>query len=193
MGLETLERMTGLTDEQLMLATCNGDVRMFGELFERHSRPLFNYYLRMTGDRSASEDLVQDVFFRILRYRQTYKEGTPFQAWMYRIARNTRIDVFRKTKREVELDSERHDTPDRSALPSDRLAASEQMDLLRRALAALPEDRREVLILSRYQNLKYEEIARLLDCGVGAVKQRVFRAVRELREIYSELAGRSAQ
>jgi len=192
MGPETVERMTLLTDEQLMLATCHGDVRKIGELFERHQRPLFNYYLRMTGDRAASEDLVQDVFFRMLRHRQTYKEGAPFQAWMYRIARNTWIDAFRKTKREVGLDREHDDTPDGSLSPADRVAANQETDLLRRALAALPEDKREVLILSRYQNLKYDEIARLLDCGVGAVKQRVFRAIRELREVHSELARRSA-
>jgi len=170
----------------------NGDVRKLGTLFERHQRPLFNYYLRMTGNRDKSEDLVQDVFFRILRSRHTYREGTSFQTWMYTIARNARIDAGRRQRPEVELDPERDSTRDTAPSPADALAASQEQALLRRALAALPEDRRELLILSRYQNLKYEQIGRMLGCETGAVKLRVFRAVRELRDIYHELAGRTS-
>jgi RNA polymerase sigma-70 factor (ECF subfamily) len=181
--------MESRPDEQLMLDARNGDLRKIGTLFERHQTPLFNYYLRMTGDRAASEDLVQDVFFRILRSRHTYKDGQPFVAWMYHIARNARLDRIRKTSREVALDS-RHDSPADGRTAAEHAEARQDVDLLRRALAELPEDRREVLILSRYQNLKYDEIARLLDCEVGAVKVRVYRAIRELREIYSELTGR---
>lgn len=185
--------MTLLPDEKLMLEARNGDVRKLGVLFERHQTPLFNYYLRMTGDRSASEDLVQEVFLRILRYRHTYREGTPFKTWMYHIARNARIDSVRKGGQEVELDPERDSAAQEAApSPADALAAKQDAELLRRALRALAEDKREVLILSRYQNLKYEQIAGLLDCEVGAVKLRVYRAIRELRQIYSELAGRSA-
>ena len=184
--------MTLPPDEKLMLEARNGDVRKLGALFERHQKPLFNYYLRMTGSRTASEDLVQDVFLRILRYRHTYQEGTPFQTWMYRIARNARLDAVRKDGQEVALDPERDNAAAGSTSPADELAAKQDAALLRRALAALPEDKREVLILSRYQELKYDQIARLLDCEVGAVKVRVYRAIRELRQIYSELSGRSA-
>lgn len=183
--------MTVPRDEDLMLEARNGDVRQLGVLFERHQKPLFNYYLRMTGgDRTGAEDLVQDVFFRILRSRRTYKPGVSFPVWMYRIARNARIDTLRKLRREAPLDPEKFE-PRSDAPPADSaIAAKEDVELLRRAMALLPEDRREILILARYQNLRYEQIAHLLGCQEGAVKQRVFRAIRELREIYQDLARR---
>ena len=185
--------MTSPPDEQLMQEARNGEVRKLGALFERHQVPLFNYYLRMTGDRDASEDLVQEVFFRILRYRHTYKDGTPFTTWMYHIARNARMDRWRKSRREVALEAPEEETArDEAPTAAERLEARQEAALLRRALAALPEDKREVLILSRYQNLKYDQIARLLDCEVGTVKVRVYRAIRELREVYSELRGGKA-
>jgi RNA polymerase sigma factor (sigma-70 family) len=171
-----------------MLEVRSGDLRKLGVLFERYQMPLFNFFLRMTGERAASEDLVQEVFFRILRYRQTFKEGTPFVTWMYRIARNVHADRFRKVSREVGIGEEE----ERSATqPSaaESLESEQEAALVRRALGKLPEDRRELLVLSRFQNLKYEEIGELLGCQAGAVKVRVFRALRELREIYFELRG----
>lgn len=182
--------MTLPPDEELMLEARNGDVRQLGVLFERHQKPLFNYYLRMTGDRSGSEDLVQDVFFRILRSRRTYKPGVSFPVWMYRIARNARIDTLRKKRHEAPLDPERCEPRSPAPAADSAMAAQEDVEILRRAMALLPEDRREILILARYQNLKYQQIAELLGCQEGAVKQRVFRAIRELREIYLDLARR---
>ena len=79
-------------DEDLMLQVRNGEAEMLGVLFDRYQAPLFNFYTKMTQDRAMSEDLVQDVFVRILRYRQTYRPGTPFRTWMYQIARNARLD-----------------------------------------------------------------------------------------------------
>ena len=139
----------------------------------------------------ASEDLVQDVFFRMLKYRHTYREGSQFTTWMYQIARNAHSDYFRKRKLEVELDEEWNETRV-GAEWGDGLEARQEAALLRRALARLPEDKREVLVLSRFQNLKYEQIAELLDCEVGAVKVRVYRALRALRQNYCELSGRKA-
>ena len=165
----------------------NGDARKLGLLFERYQTPLYNFYLRMTGDRASSEDLVQDVFLRILRYRHTYQDGTAFSTWMYQIARNARGDHFRKWKPSSEL-------PDADSLPSGQRNASDSLEqeqehaLLQAALARLPEDKREVLLLSRYQHLKYDEIAQLLGCTVTAVKLRVHRAMKDLRAHYFELS-----
>lgn len=171
-----------------MLEVCSGDLRKLGVLFERYQTPLFNFHLRMTGDRAASEDLVQEVFFRILRYRHTFKEGTSFVTWMYRIARNAQADRFRKSGREIGLEPQQeHPAPQPSAAES--LESEQEAALVRRALNRLPEDRRELLVLSRFQNLKYDEIAELLGCQAGAVKVRIFRALRELRQIYFELRG----
>jgi RNA polymerase sigma factor (sigma-70 family) len=183
--------MSSPPDDGLMLEVQNGDLRKLGVLFERHRSPLFNFYLRMTGNRAVSEDLVQDVFFRILRSRHTYKAGSSFVTWMYHIARKAGIDQFRKSGREIGMESEdRHAA--RQPLATEVLEAEQEAELVRRALDKLPEDRRELLLLSRFQNLKCNEIGELLGCQAGTVRVRIFRALRELRQIYFELRGGAA-
>jgi RNA polymerase sigma factor (sigma-70 family) len=175
--------MISVSDEDVMLHVRNGEVEMLGVLFDRYQSPLFNFYTKMTQDRTVSEDLVQEVFLRILRYRQTYRPGTAFRTWMYQIARNTRLDQVRKIRPETPLASE----PVAPAYFSDSAQHLQEADTLQRALMQLPEDKRELLILSRFQELKYEEISKLLGCEVGAVKVRVHRALQQLREIYLQL------
>jgi RNA polymerase sigma factor (sigma-70 family) len=170
-------------DEDLMLQVRDGEAEMLGVLFDRYQTPLFNFYAKMTQDRVLSEDLVQDVFLRILRYRQTYRPGTSFRTWMYQIARNARLDHARKTRPETSFDPE---TPS-PVSPSDPAQQKQEAKLLQRALMQLPEDKREILILSRFQELKYDEIARLIGCEVGAVKVRVHRALQQLRQIFHQL------
>src|SRR6266480_5942415 len=98
--------MTLAPDEDLMLQVRDGAGEMLGVLFDRYQTPLFNFYSKLTGDRTLSEDLVQEVFLRILKYRQSYRPGTPFRAWVYQIARNARIDHFRKFPRERAFEPE---------------------------------------------------------------------------------------
>ena len=173
-----------------------GDLPKMAVLFERHHRALFRYFLRLTGNRESSEDLVQDVFFRMLKYRQSYRDGSSFTSWMYQVARNAHLDGVEKRKGEAPLDDARGEIRVEPASaepdPSQLLARRQDLSLLRRALAALPVEKREVLVLSRYQNLKYEQIADILDCDVGTVKVRVLRAVRALSRIFFELAGEKA-
>ena len=157
-------------------------------LFERHHAKLYRYYLRMTGNSQLSEDLVQEVFFRMLKYRETYRQECGFTTWMYRIARNAHIDQMRKRKWEVALE-EGWDGPARAAQSLDE---SEDLEFVRLALLRLPPEKRELLVLSRFQGMKYEQIAELLDCEVGTVKVRVFRAMQALREIFFEMTGRKA-
>jgi RNA polymerase sigma-70 factor, ECF subfamily len=160
-------------------------------LFERHHARLYRYCLRMTGDRQASEDLVQDVFMRVLRYKATFKHDSSFVPWMFGIARNAcvahlkRATVHRERTSEVE-----HEPADAAGDEPD--ADHRQTDLVRRALLALPLERREVLVLSRFEYKSYEEIAEALGCSAGAVKVRVHRAIKQLREIYLGLAGEAS-
>jgi RNA polymerase sigma-70 factor, ECF subfamily len=177
-----------LPDEELMLRVRDGVGEMLGVLFDRYHSPLFNFYCKLTGDRTLSEDLVQEVFFRVLKYRQTYRPGTPFRAWVYQIARNARVDHFRKQKPEVEWEVEM--SP--AIVPTDSAQQKQEAELLHRALLELPEEKREVLVLSRFQELKYEEIARLMGCEVNTVKVRVHRALQELRQIFQRLTETSA-
>jgi RNA polymerase sigma-70 factor (ECF subfamily) len=186
-----------ISDEALMAQVREGDLRRLAILFERHHRALYNFFVHMNGDPDLSEDLVQDVFFRILRYRASYDEQRPFSAWMYQIARNVNVDNARKRRGELQLVTEADEDDERTArepvsmAPDAEQAARRRQEvrLLKKALERLPEDKREILILSRFQNLKYEEIASILGCEVGAVKVRVYRATRALGEIYFELAG----
>src|SRR5437868_1782136 len=130
-----------LPDEELMLQVSNGMGEMLGVLFDRYHVPLFNFYCKLTGDRGLSEDLVQDVFFRILKYRQTYRAGTSFRAWMYSIARNSRLDHFRRQKKEVSFEPEM--SP--SVQPTDEVAKTQELQMLHAALQRLTDDKREVL------------------------------------------------
>ena len=174
-----------MSDEELMAQVRSGIGEMLGVLFERYHVPLFNFYLKLSGDRSLSEDLVQEVFFRILKYRHSYHMDTPFRAWMYQIARNARLDHFRKRRPEAAWEPEM--SP--AVVPVDTAQQTQEAVLLHNALMRISEDKREVLVLSRFQDLKYEEIAQLLGCEVGTVKTRVHRALQELRQVFHQLEG----
>jgi RNA polymerase sigma-70 factor (ECF subfamily) len=173
-----------------MLRIRAGETGLLAELFERHHRPVYGFFYRMTSSRELSEDLVQEVFLRILRYRDTYQPKTSFAAWMYGIARNAMIDNMRKRRAESSLDDSMPEVPTRDQPVDERMRAQQETEMIQRALSSLPADKREVLILARYQDLRYEEIGRILGCEANAVKQRVFRAVKALGDRYAELSGR---
>ncbi len=177
------------SDSSLMQAVREGDLGALAILFERHHRPLFNYFVHLNGNRDVSEDLVQDVFMRMLKYRQSYQPDRAFAAWMYQIARNAQADSSGKRKLEVALPEREFASVN---VMEENLTRKQEISLLKRAMARLPLDKRELLVLSRFQNLKYDEIASILGCDVGAVKVRVYRAVRALGQIYFELSGERA-
>jgi len=177
------------TDNRLMEDVKEGKVEKMAVLFEKHHVSLFNFFVRLTGNRNTSEDLVQEVFMRMLKYRSTYQGRSKFTLWMYQIARNSHIDYLRKRKEEFPLDEQWYEPVTADSSPSEMLESGQEVQLLRIALGKLPLKKREVLILSRYQNLKYKEIAELLDCQIGTVKAHVHRAIKELGKIYFELQG----
>jgi len=180
---------TSLSDHELMLAVRDGKTKPLGELFERYHRRLYGFFLRLTNQSTVSEDLVQIVFFRILKYRHTYRDEGKFTAWIFHLSRKVAADHFRKhgsipTPTDPVEFSEH---PDNQPQPSDQTATTEDLALLRVALAQLPLAHREVLVLSRFQQLGHKEIARLLECSIGAVKVRAHRALKELRELYFKI------
>jgi len=181
------------TDNVLMQKVRDGDLPKMAVLFERHHRALFRYFLRLTGNREFSEDLVQDVYFRMLKYRHTYRDGHPFTAWIYQVARNAHLDGVHKRKGETPLLEDGIAEPASTEPdPAEILRRRQDLGLLRRALAALPVEKRELLVLSRFQDLKYDQIAAILSCDVGTVKVRVYRAIKALSQIFFELAGEKA-
>ncbi len=169
-------------DQSLMLAVRDGDVAKLGLLFERHHARLFNFLLRLTGDRHLSEDLVQEAFVRLLKYRHTYRAESQFTTWMFQIARNARVDYFRKSPRgEVNLEDEVVEQVSLAPSPGEQVERREETRILLEALSRLSEDKRAVLLLRGFQGLKFEEIARVMGCPVNTAKGRAFTAIRELR------------
>ncbi|MBF8296836.1 MAG: sigX [Bacteroidetes bacterium] len=169
-----------------MVQIREGDVAKLGILFERHHVKLYNFLVRVTNRRDTSEDLVQDVFFRILKYGHSFRGEAPFTVWMYQLARNAATDHFRKWKNEMPLEGA-DEKPGQDPAPDDSLVHDEKSEFLKKALSLLPAEKREVLVLSRYQELKYEEIGAILDCPVGTVKARVHRALKDLKREYQNL------
>jgi RNA polymerase sigma factor (sigma-70 family) len=155
-------------------------------LFERHHARLYRYCLRMTGNRSSAEDLVQETFMKMLKYKATFKDDSELVPWMFGIGRNACLAHLRRTAndRVPEADLDELTAPE---APFEAPDQNQESELVRRALLRMPIERREVLVLSRFEFKSYEEIARALDCSVGAVKVRVHRAMKQLREIYLDM------
>lgn len=184
--------MNPVSDIELMLAVKDGQVEKLGLLFERHHVALYNFFLKLTANREISEDLVQEVFLRILKYRTTYRGENKFTSWMYQIARNARTDYYRKRKLEVSGEGDLEPVS-QDPMPAEEVESGMEAQLLRKALNKLPYKKREVLVLSRFQNLKYHEIAKVMDCPVSTIKVLVHRAIKDLRTIFYELSGEKAQ
>lgn len=173
-------------DNLLMLQVRDGDLDKLGVLFERYKMRLYRYFYLRTGNAAGSEDLVQNVFVRIIRYRDRYEPVGEFRSWLFRIAHNLAVDFVRKRARRRSLD-DLHDEPVDWNTAERNTLKEERVKLLEKALFRLRDDYRELLILSRYQGLKYGEIADIAGCSPEAVKLRIHRAMKELRALYMEL------
>jgi RNA polymerase sigma-70 factor (ECF subfamily) len=161
-----------------------GEVALLGELFERHHQRLYHFFLRLARSRSAAEDLVQEVFVRMLKYRHTFRVDSEFVPWMFTLARNAATDLYRARPKEL---PETEDTPEPAAdlpHPIEGIERAEQAQKLQRALARLAPERREILVLARFSELKYDRIAEMLGISEGAVKVRVHRALKDLKEAF---------
>ena len=176
-----------IADEIIMKQVQNGDLGKMSILFERYHVRLYNFFFRMTYDQSLSEDLTQNVFERIIRYRQSFKGTSSFKSWIFQIARNAKNDHFRN--RRITLlddgDINRIDALENNI--SDQIEARENKINLEKAIAQLPEDQKEILLLTRFKKLKYQQVAEMLGTSEGAIKVKVHRAIKQLRKIYFKI------
>jgi len=188
---------TGLTgrtpddaeDVRLMSLAGAGDMAAFEQLVERHQRLVIGTVGRMLGTNSDAEDIAQQVFVRVWKNANRYEPRAKFTTWLLKITRNLVFNELRRRSRhpavplQSEADEEERPLKDEHAIsPDDSLLERELRDAVDAAIAQLPETQRMAVILRRYEELSYEEIAETLEQSVSAVKSLLFRARTELRE-----------
>lgn len=174
-----------LSDEHIMLKVCQGQIEQLGLLFERYHIRLYNFYLRTTFDEDLSNDLTQQVFERIIKYKHSYKENAVFKSWFYQIARNVQHDHFKKQKLNIDsLDKVHSEKNIKFADNSQEYSEKEdQLKVMYAALEKLPHDKREILVLSQLEEMEYKDLAKLFNITENLVRVRVHRALQLLKEI----------
>jgi len=180
------------SDTDLMIRTQQGDLHCMGMLYNKHKPHIVNYLKHRGATVADAEDLAQETFWRMLRYRDSYKPHHSFRAWMYKIARNCHTDFHRKSAHKLHTQPEENTSWEPEA-PEDTLNTVKTNDdkvILKQALNALPEDKRELLILARFQQLSHREISKLIGCREDTVKVRIHRALQELRTLFEEFSER---
>lgn len=165
-----------------------GKLNFIELLFTRYQKQLYNYFLKCTMNPDESQDLTQNTFIRVMKYRQSYKVKHGFRVWLFQIARNQVRDYFRITR----VYNNQFSPVEHLQSTADEEIDREQLvreEKLHKALAKLPPDKRELLVMGKFQGLKYEEIAVIRHMSVGAVKVQIHRTIAELRRIYFEESG----
>lgn len=187
----TLER-----DAQLMLRVREGDETSFALLLERHRGPVVNFLYRMVGNQAVSEELAQEVFFRVYKSRANYEPSAKFTTWLYRIATHLALNAIRNGKKErgqQSLDQELPDGRERQVADSthtveETMVAEVRVREIRAAIDALPEKQRAAVLMHKYQGLGYAQISKALDCSESATKSLLFRAYETLRGRLAHMA-----
>jgi RNA polymerase sigma-70 factor (ECF subfamily) len=188
-----------LTNEELMEAFQQGDSRAFEHLLRRHRRPVYNFLNRQTGDRALAEDLLQEVFLRVIRSAPSYTRKAKFTTWMYTIARNLCVDNARRAKhrqadsldRPLSRDGEGRrtlgDVVENGGPAVDRqVIGRELQQRLREAIGTLSDEQREVFQMREYLNLPFKEIADIVGVPENTVKSRMRYALEHLRQQLEE-------
>jgi RNA polymerase sigma-70 factor, ECF subfamily len=191
------------SDVQLMLDVKAGDDASFDLLLQKYRTPLVNFLYRMVRDTATAEDLAQEVFLRVYRARKQYSPSAKFTTWLFRIATNLALNSVRDNRhrlKDVSIDAA--SSPDEDAapmqLPAPEMRIDEHMierdraDYIRKVISGLPEKQRVAVLLHKYEEMDYAEIARILECSESALKSLLFRAYETLRVQLAPLVNASA-
>src|SRR6266704_1500969 len=194
---------TTRSDVQLMLDVKAGDQQSFELLLQRYRTPLVNFLYRMVRSREQAEDLAQEVFLRVYRAREDYEPSAKFTTWLFRIATNLALNSLRDhryQKLEISMDApivadaEGDERPfevaDKHPTVEQELVEEERKKMIRHAIEKLPEKQRAAVLLHKYQELDYAEIAKILSCSESALKSLLFRAYEVLRVELAPLVAR---
>jgi RNA polymerase sigma-70 factor (ECF subfamily) len=186
-----------LSDADFMLRVKAGDQSAFEYLVQKYRRPMVSFMYRMARNAAAAEDLAQEVFLRVYRSRETYEASAKFTTWLYRIATNLAVNHARDTRHErpevqVSIDEPDEDTgttldvPDASMNAEQAMVRRERMMAIRQKVEALPDQQRLAVIMHKYQQMDYKQIAEVLKKSESATKSLLFRAYESLREQLKE-------
>jgi RNA polymerase sigma factor (sigma-70 family) len=172
-----------IPDEIIMLRVKEGNLNEMSVLFERYHRKIYNFFFRLTFNIDVSQDLTQNLFYRMIKYKNSYKSDYSVKSWIYQIARNLHADYCKEEKKSEELfqkaDKYQTEVPD-----EENNYHEDDYQRLDMAISDLNDDQKEIIVLSRYQGLKYEEISAITNQSVPAIKVAMHRAIKQLRGIY---------
>jgi len=178
------------SDVQLMLDVKAGDDASFNLLLQKYRTPLINFLFRMVRDSATAEDLAQEVFLRVYRARKRYSPSAKFTTWLFRIATNLALNSVRDNRHrqmDVSIDASVEDDEAPLQLPAREMRIDEHMierdraEFIRQAISSLPEKQRAAVLLHKYEEMDYAEIAKILECSESALKSLLFRAYETLR------------
>ncbi|HLH40228.1 MAG TPA: RNA polymerase sigma factor [Bryobacteraceae bacterium] len=183
-------------DAELMLRVREGDETSFALLLERHRAPVVHFLYRMVQNQAVSEELAQEVFLRVYRSRATYEPTAKFTTWLFRIATHLALNWIRDGKKEKSqeslneelLDGAERQVPDRQPTVEQELLYAVKLNEVRRAIETLPEKQRAAVMMHKYEELDYAQIAKALRCSESAVKSLLFRAYETLRSRLAHMA-----
>jgi RNA polymerase sigma-70 factor, ECF subfamily len=178
-------------DVQLIDQALAGRAAAFGQLVEKYQGRLYNTVVHWSGNAEDAHDIVQDVFVQAFLKLDTFQRSSAFYTWLYRIAFNTAVSHRRRRRPMASVEQQRdasgQEPPDRGDRPDETLEQQERCEQVRRAIAALPEEQRAVVVLREIDGCCYETIAEILDLPVGTVRSRLHRARLQLRDELKEM------
>ena len=184
--------MRAVSDEQLIEWVANGDSSCLGTLFERYHTGVYQFCVRMTRNPHHAEDVVQEVFMKVLKKAGSFRNEGSFKGWLFNIARNATLDYLRNNKRHSHMaplddytESLLVDHQSAEAVT----AGAQKINLLEKALDMLPGNFQEVILLGRFELGTFEELGQALGCKAGTARVRMHRAMKQLNVVYAELNG----
>jgi RNA polymerase sigma-70 factor (ECF subfamily) len=183
-------------DAELMLRVKDGDAASFALLLERHRSPVIHFLYRMVQNQAVAEELAQEVFLRVYRARSSYEPTAKFTTWLFRITMHLALNALRDGRMErfqesLDLESGQlaaRQVADKAPTVEQDLVYEVKMAEVRRAIQTLPAKQRAAVLMHKYQEMEYSQIARVLSCSESAVKSLLFRAYETLRARLAHLA-----
>ncbi len=180
--------MQNMRDEELMLEYQKGEMRAMDELLRRYKNPVYRYAFRLCANEAEAQDTAQETFLRVHQYRGQYRPIGKFSTWLFGIAHNVAVSKFRRNKWLV-LWPRRADDPDEmvdfespTPSPSQNLEQGDFETMVKKCVQSLPFLQKEALVLREYENLDYQEIAKILNKSLGTIKTLIHRARQSLKD-----------